>query len=419
VVDPVAHLSLPAAGAPAGDGGLDVRPGAGGWQLDLTPDDGLSASRWLVDRLTAAPDGENDEEAFRLRRFTGPDPLPVVPLEGERPVPVDATHRSVIVGERLVVKWLRRVDDAEHPALRAAGHLTEVGFDGVPATLGALTWVSPSGRDLPCAFVTAYLPGATDGNHWCVEAVESGSDNGFPAELGRLAARLHVALGSPSSLLPLPVGAAGVGHVRRWHADGRRRLEETFARVKDLDDAPAGPEGDPARRVPSEVLAANKKRMESAIDRLLEVKGRTPVQHVHGDLHVGQVLSWSGGLSVIDFDGSPMVGGSPVQSPTRDVAHLLVSLDQVGRIVDRRSGFTRTGEMDEWSVRARAAFLDAYRAHLAEVERPDVLDPRLLPSFLVEQICQDLLYSADYLPRWAYASVEGLETMLDTLTPPG
>ena len=28
-------------------------------------------------------------------------------------------------------------------------------------------------------------------------------------------------------------------------------------------------------------------------------------QPVHGDLHVGQVLEWSGGLAVIDFDGNP------------------------------------------------------------------------------------------------------------------
>jgi maltokinase len=374
-----------------------------------------AAARWLVEQLAAARETLLGN-GFQLRRFGR---SVVSPPPGERLITADQTNLSVVVGERLVVKWLRRLEDAEHPAVDTLRHLEQVGFAGVPASFGALTWASPGARELPCALVTEFLPSATDGWYWCVEALEAGHRPGFPAELGLLAAELHVALGTPSSLLPLPMSAVGAAQLRDWHRQARQRVDELAARIGALADAPAGTEGDRAQRVPSEVLARNRKTIESVIDRLLDVPGRTPVQRIHGDLHVGQVLSWSGGLSVIDFDGSPVLTGAATRQPAaRDVAQLLLSLDQVGRIVDRRSGFTRTSEMNAWSRAARADFLAAYRAELEAVERRDVLDSRLLAAFLVEQVVRDLLYAIRFLPRWAYATIDGVETILDDLPEP-
>jgi maltokinase len=402
-----------------------------GWRLTLTADDGpaetaetvtpeAAASRWLADQLTAgAAPGLADalqEKGFRLQRFGRPVSSPA---PGERLIATQQTNRSVVVGEQVIVKWMHRMDDAEHPALRAARHLDDVGFVGVPATLGALTWRSPSERELPCAFVTDFQPGALDGWQWCVQALENGDRPDFPAELGLLTAQLHVALGTPTSRLPLPMLAVGAAQLTSWHTQARQRLDELTGQIGALDDAPAGREGDRPQYVPSVVLALHHKLMESVIDQLLDVRGRTPVQLIHGDLHVGQVLSWDGGLSVTDFDGSPVLGRTSArQSAARDVAQMLLSLDQVGRIVDRKSGFTRTVEINDWSGVARRQFLAAYRAELERVERPDVLDTRLLPAFLVEQACRDLLYTVRFLPRWAYATIDGLETILNDLPKP-
>jgi maltokinase len=400
--------------------------GSDSWRLELREDgspDGTgprvdveaTASRWLVDQLTTAG-GPAPAGGFGLQRFGR---APASPPAGERVITADRTSRSVVVGEQLVVTWRHRIEDAEHPALRTLQHLDEVGFDGVPATFGALTWTSPSERELPCAFVTAFLEDAVDGWQWCVQALETGKRPDFPGELGLLTARLHVALGSPSRLFPLPMLAVGGAQLRTWHQQARQRLVDVAARIGELDGAPAGPEGGPARPVPSDVLASHLELMTSVIGRLLEIPGRTPVQLIHADLHVGQVLSWSGGLSVIDFDGSPVLGGTAARQPAaRDVAQILLSLDQVGRVVDRRSGYTRTAEINTWSSAARADFLRAYRAELERVERRDVLDTRLLPAFLVEQAGRDLLYAVRFLPRWAYATIDGLATVLSDLPEP-
>jgi maltokinase len=333
-------------------------------------------------------------------------------------IAVDQTNRSVVVGEQVVVKWLRRVDDAEHPALSALAHLAQIGFSGVPTSFGALTWRAPSGRDLPVGFVTAFLPESRDGWEWCLEAVESelrSADprSSFPAALGRLAAGLHAAFAAPSIVLREPTGIATVGEIVSWQASARSLLAELVNGIGQVDDVSAGPDGDRPLQTPSEVIYANQAAMEFAIDRLLDVQGSTPVQRIHGDLHVGQVMSFPGGLAVIDFDGNPVLDStSTLQPAARDVAQLLLSLDQVGRIADRRSGYSITTQIDAWSRVSRTQLLTAYQAELADLGRPDVLDVRLLPSFLVEQACRDLIYAVRFLPRWAYATIDGLPTML-------
>ena len=82
------------------------------------------------------------------------------------------------------------------PAPETLAHLAEVGYQGIPKSYGALLWRTPSGREVPCGTLSAYLPGARDGYQWCVElATEAvardagvrGGDqdwtSGFPARL--------------------------------------------------------------------------------------------------------------------------------------------------------------------------------------------------------------------------------------------
>jgi maltokinase len=172
-------------------------------------------------------------------------------------------------------------------------------------------------------------------------------------------------------------------------------------------------------------MAAARDRLAAALDLLpgLAESAEDPpaVQRVHGDLHVGQVLRWSGGLAVVDFDGDPLTarlaaeGADPVAQPAaRDVAHLLVSLDQVGRIVDRRTGFAATAAVDAWSATARERLLEGYLDELATLGRSDLFDARLLAPFVADQVCRDLVYAANHLPRWAYAVTGGLDLLLES-----
>jgi maltokinase len=319
------------------------------------------------------------------------------PMASERPIGVDQTNASVVVGERVIVKWFRRTGPEPARATTLLAHLAGVGFAEIPVPLDVLTWRSPAGVELTMAQCDAFLEGARDGWEWCVERLEqhvAHGDEPCPLDcdpwiglpLSRLVARLHAALLQPSTVIPEPTGTAEASDVRRWHA----------AAISTLDEALRLTEGDPAAR---DVLAALGPRMRADIDSLPGDRA-VPIQPVHGDLHVGQILEWSGGLAVIDFDGNPTLAGAAneLRQPVeRDIAQMTSSLDHVGRIVDVRTGGMRHHVVEEWVARAR-------RELLAELDA----DVELLSAFEVEQECRELVYAARYLPRWRYAPLATL-----------
>jgi maltokinase len=318
-------------------------------------------------------------------------------MASERAIGVDQTNDSVVVGERVIVKWFRRTGPEPARATTLLAHLAEVAFAEIPTPLGALTWRVPSAIELTVAQGDAFLSGARDGWEWCVERLERHLAHGeircpedcdpwIGQPLGRLVARLHGALLRPSPVIVEPAAMAGPSDVRRWHA----------AAVSTLDEALRLTEADPTGR---ELLTAIGPRMRADIDRLPEDRA-IPIQPVHGDLHVGQILDWSGGLAVIDFDGNPALpnASNGLRQPIeRDLAQMTSSLDHVGRIVDERTTGARHRIVDEWVARTRREFLSELEA-----------DPVLLTAFEVEQECRELVYAARYLPRWRYAPLATL-----------
>ncbi|MEV6342869.1 hypothetical protein [Actinoplanes sp. NPDC051851] len=303
---------------------------------------------------------------------------------GERAITVDQTHRSVIVGERFVVKWLVPPLPAPQRTPELLAHLAEVGFDRTARPYAALY----AGTDLT-ALVVAFLPGALDGWDWATDDLLAELDGGAPAaigaELGRLAGELHAALATPSSVLPSPAGTATAADLASWVEQGERALDDALGLVDGADGT---------------WLAGH----AAAIRADLRLPAApTPVQRLHGDLHVGQVLRWDEGYAVVDFDGNPTAPQDAAEPAARDVAQLLTSLEHVGAIANRRTGHAHRDRVRAWAARERAALLDAYRPLAGEL-----FDERLLRGFETAQECRELVYAARFLPRWRYAPMEVL-----------
>ena len=359
--------------APTGDGSFRVVP--------LARDDVLVTS-W---RQSVAGDG--------LSAFVAG-----VPMASERPIQADQTNASVVVGERAIVKWFRRIGPGPARATRLLAHLEAVGFREIPQPLGALTWTSPSGAELTIAQGDAFLPGARDGWDWCVERLEhhvghgdapcpAGCDPWVGERLGRLAVRLHGAFQSASAAIPDPASVADSSVVAGWRGSAHATLDEALRLTADQDPHAGA------------ALTTIEPAMRADLD-LLPTDRPIDVWPVHGDFHVGQILEWSGGLAVIDFDGNPTLesdANALRQPPERDLAQMLSSLDHVGRIVTERSaGLARVG-VDRWIARTRREFLATLDP-----------DPTLLAAFEVEQECRELVYAARFLPRWRYAPLATL-----------
>lgn len=306
-----------------------------------------------------------------------------VPAERDFGDHVDQTNYSVVVDERVVVKWLTPPVPLPHPTPEIFAHLVDVGFNDTAPPYLALTRVSETGEDL-LALVTGYLPDARDGWEWCVDEAEAGR-TGFASELGRLAADLHVALAA------LPAGPAG-------DEDAAGRAYAALAEALDLTDGPDGA-----------WLATRKDVLGRELEPL-KAGVTSPSIRIHGDLHVGQILRWRDGYAVIDFDGNPTVADAAARQPAaRDVAQLSTSLEHVAQVAIKRRG-APPGRAAAWAAESRAALLAAYRRRLAEKGRPDLLDETLIRPFEVEQECRELIYAARHLPRWRYAPMGVLRT---------
>ncbi len=337
----------------------------------------------------------------RWRRAVAGDGLSAfvagAPMASERALGVDQTNDSVIVGERLIVKWFRRTGPEPSRATILLAHLAERGFAEIPAPLGALTWRSPAGRELTVAQGDAFLPDARDGWEWCVDRLErhvAHGDDLCPADcdpwigrrLGRLVARLHAALLGPSTVIPEPPDLASPADAERWRGAALATLDEAVRLTAPEPEDHA-------------TLLAIAPALGAVLGRL-PVDRRLPVQPVHGDLHVGQVLEWPGGLAVIDFDGNPALtgDGNDLRQPVeRDVAQLLSSIDHVGRVVAGRIGGRQPAIIAAWIARNRRDLLATLDA-----------DETLLAAFEVEQECRELAYAGRFLPRWRYAPMATL-----------
>jgi len=118
------------------------------------------------------------------------------------------------------------------------------------------------------------------------------------------------------------------------------------------------------------------------------------VQRVHGDLHVGRVLRWTGGLSVVGFDVDPEVvdGPGPVAAgdggelapAARDLARLVGSLREVARAAAARPGMPPEVPLT-WYRQARDQVLGAYRSVLAGEGLLALLDDDLLRMFEAQE----------------------------------
>ncbi|GAA0281862.1 hypothetical protein [Cryptosporangium japonicum] len=374
-----------------------------GLSREPAPSPGSSAA--LVAALAS---GDPAPAPFVVRRLA-----PVPAVSGERPITADQTNVSVVVGERLVVKWLLR-PERRPPVLT---HLASVGFAATARPYATVS--APVGdADVLLALVVDYLPDATDGYGWCVDAALAGREVG--GVLGALVGGLHTAFATPSEVFPSPRGEAGPAEIAGWAARAEAAVDEAVAAIGTADvgdplpaDTPNdGPTADPAvgLREDRRWLSEHAARLRAAVGALRRVEAPSPVQPIHGDLHVGQVLRWRDGYAVVDFDGNPTVPRSGAATPepvARDVAQMLCSIDHVGRIADRRTAGARGDELAAWIRAARAGFLTAYRATPAG----DTLDDRLLAAFEVEQECRELIYAARFLPRWRYAPMATLRAM--------
>jgi maltokinase len=306
-----------------------------------------------------------------------------------RAVTSEQSNTSLIFGQQYILKLFRRLTAGPNPDLQVHRALHSVGCEHIAQPLG---WISDDEGDRPTlGMLQLFLADAADG--WAM-ATTSVRDLMAEADLhadevgGDFAGEAH------------RLGAA----VATVHADLARALDSRPVEPGELDaavDAMHRRLDTVLDAVPS--LAPQEKALREAFEEARGAEGGVPIQHVHGDLHLGQVLRTVSGWMLIDFEGepaAPVSERSAPRSPLRDVAGMLRSFDYAAHqlLVGQPEDHQLAVRAREWTHRNRNAFCDGY----AEVSPNG--DPRdhdvLLRALELDKAVYEVSYEHTNRPDW-------------------
>ncbi|HZU74448.1 MAG TPA: phosphotransferase [Acidimicrobiales bacterium] len=348
------------------------------------PDGPLLAYDALVDPVLARP----------LVRLTGAD---VADGAFVRSVGAEQSNSSLVVNEKLIVKFFRRLRRGPNPDVETTLALDAVGFNHVAPPMGR--WRR---GDYDLAVAQEYLAGGTEGwalaltslrdLYGCDEDDPASAGGDFAGEAGRIGemtGRLHLAMAEAFGTHPGDVGAWVSGLTVRLESLGLdRRLVERAHRL---------------------------------VERVGGLADPGPSIRVHGDYHLGQVMRTDVGWFVLDFEGEPE---RPLEERTRptsalkDVGGMLRSLDYAAAVsgAEREAKAQRVvGERGRaWEQRNRQAFLRGY----ASVPGIDALLPAgdgqgvLGPFFELDKALYELAYERSFRPEWERIPAEAIERLL-------
>jgi maltose alpha-D-glucosyltransferase/alpha-amylase len=337
-----------------------------------------------------------------------------VATSSERALGADQSNTSVVLGDRLVLKAFRRLRSGLNPELELGAYLSEeAAFAAIPPLAGFAEVVSSGHATETVALAQTFIVDGADAYESVAEAlttwilgppeVDMDVTTEVAADLGTLTAGLHEALASARGIADMEPRSATRTESRAWERTARAGLARALEVVS----------GDAAI-----VLRDLAPRVSSAFDAFGAWATPPLLTRIHADYHLGQVLVSPGGYRIVDLEGDPLRSieeRRALDSPLRDVASMLRSLDHVGRSAGRRATLRNVGpielpglDLDAWLRRARERFLADYRAGSVASATPISLDMRLLRAFELDKECREFIYAATYLPSWIWAPTEGL-----------
>ena len=297
----------------------------------------------------------------------------------------------------IICKLFRALHPGDNPDVTLTEALGAAGSTVAPRSIGHVTgvWTDsgiPDGIATGhLAFAQEFLPGVEDAWRVALQAVEVAEDFTERARaLGVTTAEMHQTLHSA-----LPSRATTPADIAATVQSMRYRFELAATEVPALEG------------------------YRPALERVYREAAASPwpaLQRIHGDFHLGQVLSVPDrGWVVLDFEGEPMRPMSErslADIPLRDVAGMLRSFDYVAGSFE----LAHPGESaSAWASACRRAFLDGY------IERSgrDLRENRaVLDAFEIDKALYEAVYEARNRPGWLAIPIVAIARLIERPSTP-
>ncbi|MDR7186482.1 putative trehalose synthase [Microbacterium trichothecenolyticum] len=340
----------------------------------------------------------------------GPQTTAIGRIAGSGGAPSRATSR-VISGEQsntslifegdgapVICKVYRQLHAGLNPDIELQEALAGAGSPHVPRPVGSIEGTWP---DLTTAHGTVhgslasaqeFLPGVEDAWRVALQAAAKGDDFRDAARaLGTATAEVHVALAEC-----FPTRTATDADREATAATWERRFAIAIAEVPEI--------------------AGQRDAAAAVYRRALQVPW-PPLQRIHGDFHLGQVLhSPDRGWIMVDFEGEPLRPMAERTQPDlalRDVAGMLRSFDYVAGSLRLDDPDRSADAVRAWARDARRAFVDGYAASAGG------LDPRhpLLAALELDKAVYEAIYEARNRPTWVAIPLRAIARLVERPAP--
>ncbi len=423
------------------------RGGQVGALVDTAQDEGMALA--LVDGVGRGADVPALAGRIAMRSHAGFAERAPGAGDRVRALGVEQSNSSCVIGDRMVLKSVRRLADGIHPEVEVGYYLSQVArFANVPPLLGTIEYHGADGSRMALAVLQGLVRHQGDGWTYTTEFLQrelgelryrSEDAEVTPADrfqvyvpmaatLGRRTAEMHRAFAEPTGLPafePEPFTAADrdrlVADARVWAARAHAALEAA---------RPVAGRGGFAETIicydDGAVLLDRFYQVERLIARAATLEVEAAKTRVHGDFHLGQTLVTQADFVFVDFEGEPartLADRRRKTTPLRDVAGLLRSFDYAAWSAasyvaanDPAAGPATYEHAIAWRDLVSQVFLVTYldtAAGLPSLPGDPAVVRRLLDLLVLEKALYEICYEAANRPDWLSIPERGVLALLD------
>ena len=354
-------------------------------------------------------------------------------------IAAEQSNSSLVIGERAVLKLVRRLIGGIHPEAEMSRHLTEIGYANTAPLYGEVVRVDPEGVPHTLALLQGFIDNQGDAWNWVLdylrrvidelalapetEEPDSEKFEGYRAltgTIGRRLGELHAALAAPCDDPAFAAEKATRADVRGW-IEGARTMLEHALDVLATEAAKEASAIDDETRELAKALVDRRAKLIEALERHVPHQLDALRIRVHGDFHLGQVLIAQNDVYLIDFEGEParsLDERRMKRSPLVDVAGMLRSLSYASAaaqpVSENAPALTadrKRALFERFREEGQQSFLDGYHEAIAHAVHPLVspdVEAVLLDLFLIEKAAYEVRYEAANRPTWLGLPLRGL-----------